>query len=203
MKPMKRLWNLIPAMILWGMLSVFLWGWIFTFLTDTQPENKLTLFIDAAVTDGTGLAVQLEETLLDDTISMVKVHPFTYAMLDSEPLRQSDVYIVRASHVEEYRDWFALLPEGLTAGAAPASARQQPASDTVLLLLDGAPYGIRVYDAATGTGIGQNFINYHDPALPDEDYYLMLGKASLHLTANEGGLDDRAILLAEALLSLP
>ena len=58
-------------------------------------------------------------------------------------------------------------------------------------------------DAATGTGIAQAFIDYHDPALPDEDYYLMLGKASLHLTANEGGLDDRAILLAEAILSLP
>ena len=194
MKPLKRLWNLLPAMILWGMLSVFLWGWIFTFLTDTQPENKLTLFIDAAVTDGTGLAVQLEETLLDDTISMVKVHPFTYAMLDSEPLRQSDVYIVRASHVEEYREWFAPWSVGFSV---------KDGSDEALLLLDGAPYGIRVYDAATGTGIGQNFINYHDPALPDEDYYLMLGKASLHLTANEGGLDDRAILLAEAILALP
>ncbi|MBP3649805.1 MAG: hypothetical protein J6K73_08490 [Clostridia bacterium] len=194
MKPMKRLWNLIPAMILWGMLSVFLWGWIFTFLTDTQPENKLTLFIDAAVTDGTGLAVQLEETLLDDTISMVKVHPFTYAMLDSEPLRQSDAYLVRASHVEEYREWFAPWSVGFST---------KDGNDEALLLLDGAPYGIRVYDAATGTGIAQAFIDYHDPALPDEDYYLMLGKASLHLTANEGGLDDRAILLAEAILALP
>ena len=191
MKPLKRLWNLLPAMILWGMLSVFLWGWIFTFLTDTKPENKLTLFIDAAVTDGTGLAVQLEETLLDDAISMVKVHPFTYAMLDGEPLRQSDAYIVRASHVEEYRDWFAPLPEGLTA-ASPD-----------LLLLDGLPYGIRVYEAATGTDIAQAFLTYHDPALPEEDFYLMLGKASLHLTANPGGLDDRAILLAEAILALP
>lgn len=195
MKPAKRLWNLIPAMILWGMLSVFLWGWIFTFLTDTQPENKLTLFVDAAVTDGTGLAVQLEETLLDDTISMVKVHPFTYAMLDSEPLRQSDVYLVRASHVEEYREWFAPWSVGFSA--------KDGNDDDALLLLDGAPYGIRVYDAATGTGIAQAFIDYHDPALPDEDYYLMLGKASLHLTANEGGLDDRAILLAEAFLTLP
>jgi len=194
MKPMKRLWNLIPAMILWGMLSVFLWGWIFTFLTDTQPQHKLTLFVDAAVTDGTGLAVQLEETLLDDTISMVKVHPFTYAMLDSEPLRQSDAYLVRASHVEEYREWFAPWSVGFSA---------KDGSDTSLLLLDGAPYGIRVYDAATGTGIAQAYIDYHDPALPDEDYYLMLGKESLHLTANEGGLDDRAILLAEAILALP
>ena len=89
MKPMKRLWNLIPAMILWGMLSVFLWGWIFIFLTDTQPENKLTLFVDTAVPDATGLAVRLEENALSDEIRMVKVHPFTYAMLDSEPLRQS------------------------------------------------------------------------------------------------------------------
>lgn len=199
MKQLKRLWHLIPAMILWLMLSVFFWGWIFTFLTDTKPENKLTLFIDAAVTDGTGLAVQLEESLLSDKIRMVKVHPFTYAMLDSEPLRQSDAYIVRASHVEEYRDWFAPLPEGLAQAGAPQGA----ADDSAILLLDGVPHGIRIYEAATGEGIAMEQIDYHDPALPDEDFYLLLGKASVHLTANENGLDDEAIRLAEAMLTLP
>ncbi|MBP3540770.1 MAG: hypothetical protein J6K72_02975 [Clostridia bacterium] len=202
MEKLKRFWNLVPALILWAMLSIFLWGWIFTFLTDTAPENKLTLFVDAAVPDSTGLAVRLEENALSDEIRMVKVHPFSYAMLDGEPLRRADTYIVRVSHVEEYWEWFAPLPERLTAGAAPVGSYQQPIGAS-LLLLDGAPYGIRVYDAATGTGIAQAFIDYHDPALPDEDYYLMLGKESLHLTANEGGQDDKAILLAEAILALP
>ena len=196
MKKVKQLWNLLPAMILWLMLSAFFWGWIFTFLTDTEPENKLTLFVDAAVTDGTGLAVKLEESLLSDTIRMVKVHPFSYAMLDGEQLRCSDAFIVRASHVEEYREWFAPLPSEFAACADPADA-------SVLLLPDGAPCGLRVYEAATGEGIAAEYISYHDPALPDEDFYLIFGKASVHLTANGGGLDDEAVRLAEAFLSLP
>lgn len=195
MKTVKRLLHLIPALILWLMLSVFFWGWIFTFLTDAKPENKLTLFVDAAVTDGTGLAVKLEESLLSDTIRMVKVHPFTYAMLDGEQLRQSDAYIVRASHVEEYREWFAPLSIGFSA--------KEEQSDGLILLLDGEPHGLRVCNAATGEGIAQAYISYHDPALPDEDFYLMFGKASVHLTTNEGGMDDEAIRLAEAFLNLP
>jgi hypothetical protein len=193
MKKRKLLWDLLPAMILWLMLSVFLWGWIFTFLTDAKPENKLTLFADAAVSDGTGLAVQLEETLKSGPIRMVKVHPFTYAMLDGEQLRTADAYIVRASHVEEYREWFAPLPAVLAEGAAEGE----------LLLLEGVPFGLRVYDAAAGEGILAQYIDYHDPTLPQEDYYLLLGNNSLHLTANPAGADDLAVSLAEALLSLP
>jgi hypothetical protein len=193
MKKRKLLWDLLPAMILWLMLSVFLCGWIFTFLTDAKPENKLTLFADAAVTDGTGLAVQLEETLKSGPIRMVKVHPFAYAMLDGEQLRTADAYIVRASHVEEYREWFAPLPAVLAEGAAEGE----------LLLLEGVPFGLRVYDAAAGEGILAQYIDYHDPALPQEDHYLLLGNSSLHLTANPAGADDLAVSLAEALLSLP
>lgn len=193
MKKRKLLWDLLPAMILWLMLSVFLWGWIFTFLTDAKPENKLTLFADAAVTDGTGLAVQLEETLKSGPIRMVKVHPFTYAMLSGEQLRTADAYIVRASHVEEYREWFAPLPAVLAEGAA----------EEELLLLEGVPFGLCVYDAAAGEGILAQYIDYHDPALPEEDHYLLLGNSSLHLTANPAGADDLSVSLAEALLSLP
>ena len=192
MKKLKRFFDLVPALILWLMLSVFLWGWIFTFLTDTKPANKLSLFVDATVTDGTGLAVKLEETLLDDTIHMVKVHPFTYAMLDSEPLRQADVYLVRASHVEEYREWFAPLPERF------ADAMRVEADG--ILTLDGTAYGIRIWNGQEGSGIAQSYIDYHDPALPDEDVYLIFGRASLHLTGNENGLDDKAVQLAETLL---
>ncbi len=184
MKTLKKLWNLLPAMLLWLMISVFLWGFVFARLTDTQPENKLTLFVDAKVPQATRLAVQLEDNLLDETIQMVKVHPFTYAMVNGQGLRQADVYIVRASHVEEYRDWFAPLPEALAA--------DQPEEN--LLLLDGTPCGLRLYDAATQTGSNLWAIQYQDPALPDEDYYLFIGAASVHLE------DGKAVQLAQSLL---
>ena len=189
----KRLWNLIPAMLLWAMLSIFFWGWIFTLITDTEPENKLTVFADAAIPDATALAVRLEQEVLGGQIRMVKAHPFTYAMLSSEGLRRSDVYIVRESHLEEYREWFAPLPEGFAA-ALPALRLWQP---------EGVPTGILIWDAETGEGAAKTYITYSDPALPDEDCYLLFGAASLHLTGNPGSVDNAALQLAEALLGLP
>lgn len=186
MKKLKLLWDLLPAMVLWLMLSVFLWGWIFTFLTDTKPENKLTLFADTAVTDATGLAVRLEETLKDGPIRMVKVHPFTYAMLSSEALRGADVYLVRASHVQEYREWFAPLPEGFAAA--------QQAQPDALLTADGTTAGLRVYDAAQKTGPAGAYIAYQDASQPEEDFYLFFGNGSTHLD------DGLALRLAEQLL---
>ena len=168
MEKLKRFWNLVPALILWAMLSVFLWGWIFTFLTDTAPENKLTLFVDTAVSDATGLAVRLEENALSDEIRMVKVHPFSYAMLDGEPLRRADLYIVREGNLGEYADWFAPLPEGF---AAVGQVWEQ----------EGVPVGIKVYDHATGQGAASAYITYEDPQYPNEDYYLLFGKSSPHL----------------------
>ncbi len=191
MKTLKKLWHLVPAMLLWLMLSVFFWGWIFTFLTDAPAANKLTLFVDAPVTDATGLAVRLEDGLLNDSVRMVKVHPFSYAMLDGEPLRTSDVYIVRASNVEEYRDWFAPLPEGF------ADAMRSAPED--VLLLEGVPVGVRVRRGGEDGGVAAGYIDYREPGLPEEDFYLMFGKASLHLPGNEAAVDGLAVLLAERL----
>ena len=36
---------------------------------------------------------------------MVKIHPFSYAMFDSDRLKQADLYIIPDSRAEEYRDW--------------------------------------------------------------------------------------------------
>lgn len=183
MEKLKRFWNLVPALILWLMLSIFLWGWIFTFLTDTAPENKLTLFVDAAVPEATGLAVKLEEIALDDTIRMVKVRPFSYAMLDGEPLRRADLYIVREGNLEEYGDWFAPLPEDF--------------SDIGQIWeKDGVPMGVKVYDHETGLGAAAAYITYENPQYPDEDYYLLFGKASAHLK------DGRALPMAMQLLDI-
>ena len=193
MSRLKRLWNLIPAMLLWAMLSIFFWGWIFTLITDTEPENKLTVFVDAAIPDATALAVRLEQEVLGGQIRMVKAHPFTYAMLSSEELRCSDAYIVRESHLEEYREWFAPLPEDFAA-TLPAARLWQP---------EGVPTGVLIWDAETGMGAAQSYITYSDPALADEDCYLLFGAASPHLTGNPGSVDDAALQLAETLLSLP
>jgi hypothetical protein len=96
---------LLPA-VLWGFMAVILTGFIFGQITDTSPENKITIFADCEVQYAPELAEKLEKAL-NGTVRMVKVHPFSYAMFDTVRLRQADLYIVPDSHLAEYREWFS------------------------------------------------------------------------------------------------
>ncbi len=106
MKKRKLLLDLLPLMLGWAVLSVIFWGWIFTFLTDAEPENKIVLYADAAIADPTALSVAME-ALGAEEIDMVQARPFTYAMMANSGLDKADLYIVPASHAEEYAEWFA------------------------------------------------------------------------------------------------
>ena len=122
MKKIKRVMDLAPLMLLWLVLCAFFWGKVFMSLTDTAPENKIVLFVDARVSDTTALALEMEKEMAAP-IEMVKVYPFTYAMMGSEALSTADLYIVPQGHVQEYAEWFAQEPEKVliydgTAGAA-------------------------------------------------------------------------------------
>ena len=110
MKKSKKLLDLVPLMLLWLVLCAFFWGKVFMSLTDTAPENKITVFIDARVPEATALAVEMEKKMAAP-IKMVKVYPFTYAMMGSEALGAADLYIVPEAHVQEYAEWFASTPE--------------------------------------------------------------------------------------------
>jgi len=183
MKKRKLLFDLIPLMILWLMLSVFLWGWIFTFLTNTKAENKIVLFVDAALTETTALALRMEEYGAEG-IEMVKVYPFTYAMMDDMELSAADLYIVPASAAEAYQVWFRPLPERF-------------AGQGETLTLENGSSGVRVYDAKTGQGPAEAYIEYQA-----EDYYLFFGQKSVHVKENAGAADDLAIDYALHLLSV-
>ena len=63
MGKIRKFFSLVPVLVLWLMLSVLVWGFVFTRITDTDPAHKITLFVDSEVTDATGLAVKLEESL--------------------------------------------------------------------------------------------------------------------------------------------
>lgn len=161
MKKLKPFFDLLPAMLLWLMLSIFLWGFVFSALTDIPSQEKITLFVDAPLVQEARLAASLEEAI-DAPLRAVQVRAFAYAMMSSDEIEQADLYIVSAADVEAYRDWFAPLPPALQARGE--------------LMLDGQPYGIRVYDAAGQTGIALENISYGS-----QDYYLLFGANSLHL----------------------
>ncbi|MBR3019925.1 MAG: hypothetical protein IKH57_23095 [Clostridia bacterium] len=186
MGKIRKFLSLIPALIIWLMLSALVWGFVFTRITDTDPAHKLTLFIDAQVTDATTLAVQLEEHL-GGNIRMVKVHPFTYAMLDGEQLKAADLYIIRADRMETYREWLLPLPEDF--GEAVYAA-------------DGESWGVLAYDAENKAGIASGYINYLPPGEPEENYYLCFGLKTSHVQTQENAVDNAAIDAAKLLLSL-
>lgn len=189
MRKFRRFTDLIPLMLMWLVLSVLVWGFVFNILTDTAPEHKVVLFADTPLTDETRLAVMLEEVIAEP-VEMVQVRPFSYAMMGSDAIESADLYIVGASQAETYREWFAPLPEALQAAAT-------------LLKMDGVPLGVKVYDAAAGTGAAAEFIGYAQPGMADEDYYLFIGRSSLHVQTHENAVDDQAVACALRLLEIP
>ena len=186
MRKLRKFFSLVPLMILWLFVSVFLWGSVSARLTDTSPEHKLTLYVDAPVPRDTALSVLLEEHT-GPGIRMVHARPFTYAMFDARALMHADLYIVRASNVTLYRDWFRPLPEGLAADGC--------------LMLDGTAWGIPVYLPGERSPIAGDYIDYTADGA-EEPYYLLFGAATVHLAGLENAVDDEAYTAAQTLLSL-
>lgn len=184
MRVLKNIASQLHIYLLWLFAAALLWGWIFTFVTDTRPERKVTVFVEALDCRDRDLAVELEKTM-PEGIRMIKVHPFTYAMFDEGTLLGADLYIVPASHVEEYRESFA------DAAGLPLAAGRAV----------GPAGGVRIYEAA-GTGGADSYITYAPPGGAGEDYYLFFGVNSLHAAALNGTGDDAALAVAERLLEM-
>lgn len=185
MRILKNIASQLHIYLLWLFAAALLWGWIFTFVTDTKPERKVTVFVEAPACRDRALAVELEKTM-PEGLRMIKVHPFTYAMFDESTLTGADLYIVSASQAAEYRDSFvsaAYLP--LAAGRIVSEWG-----------------GIRIYDAADCTGGADDYITYAAPETAGEDYYLFFGRNSLHAAALNGTGDDAALEVAQTLLDM-
>ena len=182
MKVLKFLFSKLHIFVLWLLFSAFFWAWIFTFLTDTAPEKKVTVFISAYGLRDTELAVELEKDM-PEGLKMVKVHPFSYAMFEEQSILGADIFIVKDSEAEGYMDSFARvpLPEGYE-----------------YYMKDGEPRGVLIYDAQTGRGGAADFITYPAPDGSTENYYLFFGVESLHT----GDADDAAFRVARLLLGL-
>lgn len=165
-------------------LSTIVWGWLFSIVTDTTPEKKITVYFDCEVRD-TQLAAFLEEEL-PEGIRMVKVHSFSYAFFDVNALESGDIFIVAKSAAGNYRDSFAPL-EGI---------------EGTVLSIEGVPSGVRIFDAKKGSGGADQYAAYVNEAGAPEDFYLFFGAKSIHYAKNENAVDNAALLVAKRLLEL-
>ena len=134
MKLLKNIVSRFHIFLLWLLASVMFWSWIFTMVTDTSPDKKVTVYCHVPAVQDTALAVALEEHI-PAGLKMIKVHSFDYVMFDEESIGKGDVFIIPASEIE------------LFAGdLAPV----------------GEERGVKVYEASTGIGIAMDYIQYAD-----------------------------------------
>ena len=132
MKMLKNVLSHLHTFVLWLLLSAFFWSWIFTFVTDAAPEQKVVVYCKVPELRSTELSVALEERM-PEGLRMIQVHSFDYVMFDLDAFYGGDIFIVPVSEIETYAD--------------------------VLVSLEGEQ-GLKAYDALTGTGLAMDYIHY-------------------------------------------
>ena len=64
MQILRNIWSQLHRFVFWALLSTILWAWIFTIITDTVPEKKVTLYVQTEDCRSEELALKL--SLLPD-----------------------------------------------------------------------------------------------------------------------------------------
>ena len=99
MKFLRNIFSQLHTFVLWLLISVLLWAWVFSFLTDTSREKKVMLFAHVGELHDRDLTLRLEAHK-PEGIKMIKVHDFEYQMIDTSKTF-GDLYIVPQSELEQ------------------------------------------------------------------------------------------------------
>ena len=176
----RRLFDRLPLYVLWGLAAVLITMGFYLRQVDRIPaEEKIVLFLDTSAETGP-LAAKLDEEL-PAPLRWIEVRDVRHGMFYEENMIDADIWILKASHVENMREYIL------------------PGHEEI------------VYRAETAKGPAQEWIRYlvaekdENGAiiLPEaEDYILVFNKKSLH-TGTLTGSDESAFALAELFLKLP
>lgn len=132
MRILKNIVSHLYIFLLWAVLSAMLWAWIFTLVTDTSSDKKITVYCHVPEIQDTALAVELEKDM-PEGLKMIKVHPFSYVMFNVESISSGDIFIIPVSEIEQFAEDLAPV---------------------------GGENGVKVYDSRAGTGVAMEYINY-------------------------------------------
>ena len=182
---MKGILRNLHRYTLWLIVSVVLWAWIFTLITDAPAQKKLLLYAELPAMDREALSAALEQDM-PENIRFVEARPFMDEMFSPANVAAGDVFIVSEAQIESYLDTFAVLDEGAFPGQT-------------FWRVDGLARGVCVYDETAGIAAGSNYLTY----VPGARYYLFFNAHSKHLGAWNGSEDDAAVRAARAFLALP
>jgi len=184
MRIIKNIFRDIYLYLLWGVISWLGIGFLFAQVTDADVSKKITFYIDSSVSD-VELAVKLEEQL-PAGIKMIKVHPFTYAMMDDSSMDESDFFIVAESKLSDYGDKFADLS---------AYAENHPEFE--YYIYEEKPIGILVSKAGESSGIAGEYITY-----TKENWYLFINAKSVHTALLNNSADNAAFEVLEGFMKI-
>ncbi len=134
MRVLKNILRQLHTFVLWALASALLWSWIFTFVTDTSPDRKVTVYCYVDEIRDTELACALERTM-PEGLKMIKVHSFRYVMFNIDSIENGDIFVVPASVIGEYDELFTDV---------------------------NGQYGVKIYDAASHTGAAAEYLGYGD-----------------------------------------
>ena len=176
----RTFFRLIRRFLACLIISAVFWSWIFNFLTDAGPEQKILLYADMRDIRWKELAITLEEDL-PEGIRWVQVHPFSYAMVNSSEVEQADLYVLTAAQAEERAGWLQPVPTSLAAGRETLDR-------------DGVAIGLRLDPA------GAAYFRFEESG--GAPWYLCFGKKSLHNPDLPGAADEAALQTARRLLAL-
>lgn len=178
----RKISELIPAFVIWLIVSIVFWGWIYTLITDTTAEYKICIAVDSIIADQTAFNAALEKDLRGN-IRMIRAYPFTYAMMSDISLQNADILIIREENIPDYRIYIAALPEIET--------------DLGKVVMDEEkPVGIRIDPERAG--LLKQFTGIENK----EAFILCFGKNSIHLNGNPAAIDNESIYYAGILLGM-
>lgn len=185
---LKRILRNAHRYIFWAVISAVVWTWILMLCTEVSPKRKIVIYADL---DGLDKAA-LSETLSGDLpkgIRCVETERFTDQIFMPGSVQAGDLFLIPESVAESYSESFVPIDREAFPNAS-------------FFELNGAAYGVCVYDPEAGTMVAGRFIDY--PALlGKERCYLFFGVNSGHIgTWNDVSADDAAIVLAQAFLNL-
>lgn len=169
----KDIWLYIS----WCLAMVLLWIWIFGFLTQVKPENKVSIFSGTYSTQ----FEKYDEINLEYNrpagIEVVAVNAYDvredsfYAVLQVLGYGEADILILPKSQIDGHTFRFAPIS---------ATTHQQLATGGYTLGVyqeDDISYGMKIYDSASG----ESLISWLCFDEADEDFYLLFNADSVHI----------------------
>lgn len=194
----KHIW----VYVAWLLVAVAVWFWIFDGLTAYKREEKVNIFLSANTSRFEQRDILNDPANRPSYLEIVEVNAHSIRdslflrFLETQGQYDADILVLPQSYMANNLNWFS-----------PISTKYQEIFANLgwYSAKDGTVYGIKVYDAETGTSL-ISCLDFAPPAGEDgQDFYLVFHIDSPHLSdlsSGEPTTMNGAIELAKVLLTL-